>query len=97
MAKVFNTSRYALTCNQIRKTIAGGRFVTVSNEQAKRVPQNGIFRVELDPEVTPEPVAEKTSKRSTKKVAAMKKELEDNGGGIPPTSWFAGDPNDAGE
>jgi hypothetical protein len=82
MAKVWNDSRFTLTCTQINKKIKGHHFITVSDEAAKRVPLNGIFRVEY--ETT-------TTKRAAKKDAA----LEDQGSNpLDPghTTWFAGGP-----
>jgi hypothetical protein len=77
-AKVWNDSRFTITCTQINKKIRGGHFITVSDEAAKLVPQNGIFRVEYE-----------TSKRTSKAVA----KLEDGTSNpLDPghTIWFAG-------
>ena len=85
MAKVWNDSRFTLACTQINERIRGGKFVTVSDERAKLVPQNGIFRVEFD---------EAPKKRSTAKQKAEEAKNEDKGSNADgSTTWFAGDPN----
>ena len=81
MAKVWNDSKYHLTCTQIGKEIRGGHFITVSDEQAALVPQTGVFRVEFD---------KPPSKRKVKDPDAKS---EDTGGKIPGTVFFAGGPS----
>lgn len=88
MAKVWNDSRFTLTCTQVSKKIKGGHFITVSDEAAKRVPQNGIFRVEYD---TPVAAPKKLSKKAVEEA-----KLEDEGSNpidSGHTVWFAGDPS----
>ena len=83
MAKVWNDSRFTLSCTQLNKKIRGNHFVIVSDEAAKLVPLNGIFRVEYD-EV-----------KKSKKSSAAEAKLEDIGSNpIDPghTTWFAGGP-----
>lgn len=81
MAKVWNDSRFNLTCTQLRREIRGGHHIVVSDAQAELVPANGIFRVEFD----------KPVKRSAPKKAADDA-LEDKGGKIPETVHFMGGP-----
>lgn len=87
MAKVWNDSRFTITCTQLNKKIKGGHFILVSDEAAKLVPLNGVFRVEYD---DPKPTAAKRKK------AAEEGKLEDvasNPYDPGHTTWFAGDPN----
>ncbi len=79
MAKVWNDSRFTITCTQLHKVIRAGKFVTVSDEHAKLVPLNGIFRVEYD-------------KTPAKKKKDPDAQHEDTSGSKAATSWFAGDP-----
>lgn len=84
MAKVWNRSRFTLTCTQLAKKIKGGHFIVVSDEAAKRVTGNGIFEVEFD------------APKKRGKAAAEEARLEDEGSNpLDPghTTWFSGDPN----
>ena len=48
MARVYNETKFTLTCNHIHQVIRAGKFATCTDERARLVPQNGQFRVEFD-------------------------------------------------
>lgn len=98
MAKVYNDTRFTLTCTQIRKSIRPHGFVMVSDEQAKLVKQNGQFRVVNDEQEqttkrtapVAEPPVRKRATRGGKQVeqsAPPKTEKRDD------TVWFTDSPN----
>lgn len=82
MAKVWNDSKFMLTCTQLGVMIRARHFVTVSDERAKLVSGSGIFRVEFDEKPT-------TKAKRVKQDEDAK--LEDTGGHIADTVFFAGD------
>jgi hypothetical protein len=74
MARVYNDTKFTLTCNHIHKVIHAGKFALCSDKQARLVPQNGQFRVEFDdPQageagITKEPATRKRVTRGAKSV-----------------------------
>lgn len=84
--RVWNDSRWTLSCPQLgNKQIKGQHFIVVSEEASKRVPQNGVFRIE---------VIEDKSTRGKKKEDpnAHLEQLGDKPSPFTPgnTQWFAG-------